>query len=165
MRLSNYQEQLTNVRPCQRNVMSYPVNTLGDEREKKRRELLSFFSRLPHQHPCSFGVPILKSLGIWVSPVTLTLTQIAKVIWEGDANITRVLGMEMPKTGGCPYHCFTGLKIASLGRVAHAYLMWCENHASENALGWAIQWMQYELHSGTKLIPEWKPFRYHIICP
>ena len=72
----NYQEQLTNVRPCQRNVMSYPVNTLGDEREKKRRELLSFFSRLPY----SFVVPILKSLGIWVSPVTLTLTQIAKVI-------------------------------------------------------------------------------------
>ena len=144
--------------------MPYPVNTLGDEREKKRRELLSFFSRLPHQDPCSFGVPILKSLGIWVSPVTLTLTQIAKVIWEGDAHITRVLGMGMPKTGGCPYHCFTGLKIASLGRVAHAYLMWCENHASENALGWAIQWMQYELHSGTKLIPEWKSFRYHIIC-
>ena len=25
-----------------------------------------------------------------------------------------------------------------------------------------IMWMQYELHSGTKLIPEWKSFRYHI---
>ena len=34
------------------------------------------------------GSPIPKNLVIWVSPVTLTLTQIAKVIWEGDAHIT-----------------------------------------------------------------------------
>ena len=33
---------------------------------------------------------------IWASPVTLTLTQIVKVISQGDANITRVLGMGMP---------------------------------------------------------------------
>ena len=41
------------------------------------------------------------------SPVTLplTLTQIAKVIWEGDAHITRVLGMGTPKRRGCPYDC------------------------------------------------------------
>ena len=37
------------------------------------------------------GIPVF-----WVSPVTLTQTQIAKVIWEGDANVTRVLGMGMP---------------------------------------------------------------------
>ena len=37
--------------------------------------------------------------------ISVTLTQIAKVIWEGDAHITRVLGMGMPKTRGCPYHC------------------------------------------------------------
>ena len=63
-----------------REMLSYPVKILGDGREKKRRELLSFFSRFPHQDPCRFGVPIPKSLVIWVSPVTLTLTQIAKVI-------------------------------------------------------------------------------------
>ena len=52
------------------------------------------------------GIPIPKTLVIWVSPValTLTLTQIAKVISEGDVLITRVLGMGMPKTRGCPYH-------------------------------------------------------------
>ena len=38
------------------------------------------------------GIP-----AFWVSPVTLMLTQIAKVIWEGDANVTRVLGMGIPK--------------------------------------------------------------------
>ena len=47
---------------------------------------------------------------IWASLVTLsiTLTQIAKVIWEGDVHITRVLGIGMPKTRGCPYHCDNG---------------------------------------------------------
>ena len=38
------------------------------------------------------GIP-----AFWASPVTLMLTQIAKVIWEGDANVTRVLGMGIPK--------------------------------------------------------------------
>ena len=40
------------------------------------------------------GIPIPKTLVIWASPVTLTL--IAKVIWEGDAHITSVLEMGMP---------------------------------------------------------------------
>ena len=44
------------------------------------------------------GIPISKTLVIWASPVTLTITQIAKVIWEGDAHITRVLDMGMPET-------------------------------------------------------------------
>ena len=40
------------------------------------------------------SVLIPKTLVIWASlTLTLTLTQIAKVIWEGDAHITRVLGM------------------------------------------------------------------------
>ena len=60
-------------------------------------------------HPRVLGIPIPKTLVIWASPVTLTLTQIAKVIWEGDVHITRVLGMGMPKTRGCPYHFDTGL--------------------------------------------------------
>ena len=46
-------------------------------------------------------------MGIPVT-LTLTLTQIAKVILEGDAHITRALGMGMPKTRGCPYHCNIG---------------------------------------------------------
>ena len=64
-------------------------------------------------HPRVLGIPIPKTLVIWAFPVTLILTltqtQIAKVIWEGDVHITRVLGMGMPKTRGCPYHCDTGL--------------------------------------------------------
>ena len=39
-------------------------------------------------HPRVLGIPIPKTLVIWASPVTLTLTQIARVIWEGDAHIT-----------------------------------------------------------------------------
>ena len=45
-----------------------------------------------------FGYPHSQTLVIWISPValTLTLTQIAKVISEGDVLITRVLGLWMP---------------------------------------------------------------------
>ena len=43
-----------------------------------------------------FGYLHSQTLVIWVSPVALTLTQIAKVISEGDVLITRVLGMGMP---------------------------------------------------------------------
>ena len=54
-------------------------------------------------------IPIPKTLVIWgASPVTLTVTQIAKVIRQEDAHITRVLGMWMPKTRGCTYHYDTG---------------------------------------------------------
>ena len=28
-----------------------------------------------------------------------------------------------------------------------------------------VMWMQYELHSGTKLIPEWNSFWYHVNSP
>ena len=82
------------------------------------------FSKVPvlqwYGHPRVLGIPILfsvlpgfrgsQTLVIWASPVTLTLslTQIGKVIWEENAHITRVLGMGMPKTRGCPYHCNTG---------------------------------------------------------
>ena len=38
--------------------------------------------------PRVLGIPIPKTLVIWASPATLTLTQIAKVIWERDAHIT-----------------------------------------------------------------------------
>ena len=62
--------------------------------------------------PPVVGILIPKALVIWASPatLTLTLTQIAKVIWEGDTHITRVLGMGMLKTRGYPYHCNTPLQ-------------------------------------------------------
>ena len=55
-------------------------------------------------HPHS---PWSITLMMWASPVTLTLTptQVAKVIWKGDAHISRVLGMGMPKPRGYPYQC------------------------------------------------------------
>ena len=46
------------------------------------------------------GIPTLKSL-----PCNATPNPNRLVIWEGDACITRVLEIEMPKTLGCPYHC------------------------------------------------------------
>ena len=67
-----------------------------------------------HRCHCDMGVaafwasPFPKPLMIWASPVTLTLSQIAKLIKEGDAHIPRVLGIVIPKTRGCPYHCNTG---------------------------------------------------------
>ena len=50
------------------------------------------FPFLLHRCHSDMSVLIPKTLVIWAS-LTLTLTQIAKVIWEGDAHITRVLGM------------------------------------------------------------------------
>ena len=55
------------------------------------------------------GIPIPKTLVKWAS--TVTLSQTAKVICEGDAHITRVLGMGMPKRLGFPYHCDTGGRV------------------------------------------------------
>ena len=50
---------------------------------------LSQWYERPHsQNPSDMGIPNPNP-----NPVILTLTQIAKVIWEGDAHITRVLGM------------------------------------------------------------------------
>ena len=40
---------------------------------------------------------------IWASPSHITSAIGIRV--TGDAHITRVLGMGMPKTRGCPYHC------------------------------------------------------------
>ena len=43
---------------------------------------------------------------IWASPSLITLTNWVRVRVRvtGDANITRVLGMGMPKTRRCPYY-------------------------------------------------------------
>ena len=61
------------------------------------------------------GIPIPKILMIYSSPVvlTLTLTQITKVIWEGDSHIIKV--------GGCPYHCNTGVTRWETGYEAAYY--------------------------------------------
>ena len=75
--------------------------------EKRPGDKVASFSATVLQwygHPRVLGIPIPKTLVIWVSPLALTLTQIAKVISEGDVLITRVLEMGMPKTRGCPYH-------------------------------------------------------------
>ena len=54
-----------------------------------------------YRHPTVLGIPhITRVLGF--NP-TLTLTQIATAIWEGDAHITGDLGMGTSKTRGCPY--------------------------------------------------------------
>ena len=45
-------------------------------------------------HPRVLGILIVKTPCDMASSVTLT--QIAKVLWEGDAHITRGLGMGMP---------------------------------------------------------------------
>ena len=57
-----------------------------------------------HPHSQSHG------LVIWASPSHITLATLvrARARITGDAHITRVLGMGMPKTQGCPYHCDTG---------------------------------------------------------
>ena len=41
---------------------------------------------------------------IWASPSLITLTNWVRVRVTGDANITRVLGMGMPKTRRCPHY-------------------------------------------------------------
>ena len=53
------------------------------------------------------GIPIPKTLGIWVSPSHITLAICVRV--TRDARITVVLGMGIPTTEGCPYHCDRGI--------------------------------------------------------
>ena len=57
------------------------------------------------------GILIPQTLVIWVCPSHITLAIWVKVRIRvvGDAYITRVLGMGIPKTGGCPYHCDRGI--------------------------------------------------------
>ena len=50
------------------------------------------------------GIPIPKTLVIRASPSHITLAIWLRVRVTGDALITRVLGMGMPKTRGYPYH-------------------------------------------------------------
>ena len=58
-----------------------------------------------------FGHPhyIPKTLVILAYPSFITLAICVRVRVTGDIHITRVLGMGMPKTRGCPYHCDTAL--------------------------------------------------------
>ena len=60
--------------------------------------------------PRFLGIPIPKTLVIWESPSHITLAIWVKVRARvtGNAHITRGLGMGMPKTCVCPYHCDTG---------------------------------------------------------
>ena len=84
------------------------VNLCGRQYEKNLIALLeprapahvqSLVDRWRKVGPVLQSFPFPKPLVIWgASPVTLTVTQIAKVIRQEDAHITRVLGMWMPKT-------------------------------------------------------------------
>ena len=47
-------------------------------------------------------------------PSHITLAVWVKVRVTGDAHITRVLGMGIPETRGCYYHCYTGATIGSV---------------------------------------------------
>ena len=69
------------------------------------------------------GIPNPKTLVIWAS-----FSHITSAIWvrvrvrvTGDAYITRVLGMGMLKTRGCPYHFDTGPTTQRSGTQAIAY--------------------------------------------
>ena len=59
--------------------------------------LISFADTMSewYEHHLVLGIPISKTVNgrlvIWASPLTLTLTQIAKVVWEWDALMTRVM--------------------------------------------------------------------------
>ena len=53
------------------------------------------------------GIPISKTQVIWAFPSHTTLAIWVRVkvkVYTGNAHITRVLGMGMPKTRGCAYH-------------------------------------------------------------
>ena len=54
------------------------------------------------------GIPIPKTLVIRTFPSHITLAIWVRVRVAGDVHITRVLGMGMPKTRGCPYQCDIG---------------------------------------------------------
>ena len=58
------------------------------------------------------------SLVIWASPasnITLAIWVRVRVGVTGDAHITRVLGMGIPKTRGCSYHSNNGTIALSIG--------------------------------------------------
>ena len=80
-----------------------------------------------YRHPRVLGIPIPQTLLIWVSPphITLAIWVRLRVRVTGDAHITRVLGMGMPKTRGFPYHCDTGSCIRHFrtqGRVVQSWV-------------------------------------------
>ena len=58
--------------------------------------------------PCGLGIPIPKTPSDMDIPCNPDFKPNCFLIKEGDAHISRVLRMEIPKTRGCPYHCNTG---------------------------------------------------------
>ena len=106
-------------------------------------------------HPLVLGIPISKTINgrlvIWASLLTLilTLTQIAKVVWEGDALMTRVLGMGMLKTRECPYHCDNDYS-RSLGQATNPFRQtnWKEpanDTGNAHAILTQRQWRKFQL--------------------
>ena len=79
-----------------------------------------------HGHPRVLGIPIPWTLVIWASPSHITLAIWVSVRVTGDTHITRVLGMGMPKTRSCPYHCV--LNFTNMIRIAARDSMWTIAH-------------------------------------
>ena len=68
----------------------------------------AFLSVVTIQCHSDMGIPIPKTLVIWTSPSHITLAIWVRFRVTGDAHITRVLGMGMPKTLVFPYQCDVG---------------------------------------------------------
>ena len=81
---------------------------LSSRRMRKFLEMI-FLVLQWYGHPPVLGILIPKTLVMWASPSLITLAIWVRV--TGDAHITRVLGMVMPKTRECPYNCDTSNQV------------------------------------------------------
>ena len=71
---------------------------------------------------CHFEHPhSQKTLVIWASLSHITLAFWIRVRVTGDAYITRVLGMRMPKMWGCPYHRINAMFMYDRGTEAQQF--------------------------------------------
>ena len=75
----------------------------------------AFLSVVAIRYHSDMGIPIPKTLVIWTFPSHITLAIWVRVRVTGDAHITRVLGMGMTKTRGCPYQCDIGTLEKEIG--------------------------------------------------
>ena len=71
--------------------------------------------------PAFWASPFPKTLEIWTSPSHITLAFWIRVRVTGDACITRVLGMRMPKMWGCPYHRVNAMFMYDRGTEAQQF--------------------------------------------
>ena len=103
-----------------------------------------------YEHPRVLSILIV----IWASPshITLAIWVRVRVRVTGDTNITRVLGMGMPKTRGCPYHFDIGtLKTRrKLRRVSLRKDFWdCYSGQRKNWTTGDLSKSAFERHTST----------------